>query len=126
LVLTMLITLISRTLLCSRHDLFNSYYFPLLFRLSFLYSLLQQGVEKSDMEIRDVKTTCVKRDLCTALGNQHFCVCKIYVREHTRRLATVLCTWEHTGHSASSPDHWRFWGSDSRGPRNLPYGLQRK
>jgi len=33
------------------------------------------------MEIRDVKTTCAKGDLCTALGNQHFYVRKIYVRE---------------------------------------------
>ena len=91
-----------------------------MFRVPFLYSLLQQGAEKSDMEIRDVKTTCVKRDLCAALGNQQFYACKIYVRATRQAISDCFIHFGTYKLISSPPDHLRFCNSDSEviiGPR---------
>jgi len=65
------------------------------------------------MEIRDVKTTCAKGDLCTPLGNQHFYVGEIYVRE---TIQAIIDCFIHSGtHKlvCCSPNQLRFWGCDS-------------
>jgi len=65
------------------------------------------------MEIRDVKTTCAKGDLCTALGNQHFYVSKIYVRETNQAISDSLIHFGTHKLVCFPPDHWRFCGTDS-------------
>lgn len=65
------------------------------------------------MEIRDVKTTCAKGDLCTALGNQHFYVRKIYVRETNQAISDSFIHFGTHKLVRSPPDHLRFSCTDS-------------
>jgi hypothetical protein len=56
--------------------------------------------------MRDVKTTCAKGDLCTALGNQHFFyVRKIYVRETNQGISDSFIHLGTHKPVGSPPDH---------------------
>jgi hypothetical protein len=60
------------------------------------------------MEIRDVKTTCAKGDLCTPLGIQHFYERKIYVRETSQAISERFINFEAHKLVCSPTDHLRF------------------